>query len=212
MGSLQHPVGDQPPQVYWFRRVLVLVVLIAIIVGGWFLVSALTGGDNASTENGTPATSGSPEPTVTTSTGAASLEDPSQPCTADDVTVAAVASPESPEIGTMPAFDLSIKHTGISACTLSTDADGTELAISSGNDQYYSTNWCPEDPGFESKEWILQPEDSEALQVVWPGIWQNEECGGPVGDVRPGTYNAAISVAGITADVVPFAMVEAASP
>ncbi|WP_061961194.1 hypothetical protein [Demequina flava] len=208
MGSLKHPVGDQPPQVYWFRRVLVIVVIAAIVVGGWFIVSAFLGGDSGDSAS-TPEVSGSPEPTVTTSAGEAiALDDPSQPCTGDDITITTTPSPESPTIGTMPAFDLSIEHTGITPCTLTTDADGTELAISSGSDQYYSTSWCPEDPGFESKTWILQEGDKEALQVVWPGIWQDEDCGGPISDVRAGTYSAAVSVGGIAAEPVPFTMVE----
>lgn len=206
MGSLRHPVGDQPPQVYWFRRALVLIVLVLVGIGVWLLVSALTGdGSDAPADGADPTTS--PTPTASTSAQVAP-DDPSRPCTSADVTLATTPTPESPTIGTEPAFDVAITHTGTSPCTLSTDADGTELAISSGNDQYYSTTWCPEDPGFESTSWILQEGDTEALQVVWPGIWQDEDCGGPVSDVRPGTYNAAVSIGGITAEVVPFSMVE----
>ncbi|WP_062070336.1 hypothetical protein [Demequina sediminicola] len=209
MGSLRHPVGEQPPQVYWFRRVLVLVVAIAVIVGLWWLLSTIFGGDSAESggEGSTPAESSSPG--ASNSAEAATVsDDPSRACTANDVTITTTASPASPTIGTMPAFDLSIQHVGTSPCTLSTDTEGTELAVSSGNDQYYSTSWCPEDPGFESKTWVLQADDVQALQVVWPGIWQNSDCTGPVNEIRPGTYQAAVSVAGIPSEVATFTMVE----
>ncbi|MDE0572242.1 hypothetical protein ON058_02295 [Demequina sp. B12] len=206
MGSLRHPVGDQPPQVYWVRRVLVLVAAAVVIAALWFIVSSALSSEDGAGTGAEPEESVSPD--ATSSADAAALNDPSQPCTADDVTITAVASPASPTIGTMPAFDLSIEHTGITACTLSTDSEGTELAISSGADQYYSTVWCPQDPGFESKTWVLQPEGKEALQVTWPGTWRTEDCSEERGEVKPGTYQAAVSIGGIPAEVVSFSMVE----
>ncbi len=47
VGLVMHPVGPRPPAVYWVRRVIFIVVVIAVLVGVIFLVIGRTGAAKA---------------------------------------------------------------------------------------------------------------------------------------------------------------------
>lgn len=196
MDGLRKPVGDQPAGVYWVRRIVALVVIAVVVVALWFIVSSLLGaGDEAEA----PETGTSTSPDATT--GAAA--DPSRACVADDVTLAVAATPASVAAGSTPGFEVSIEDVGSSACTLSTTAEGTELVIRSGNEQYYSSTWCEEDPGFGETEWILQPGDRKSLQLTWSGERFDKSCE-VISDWDAGTYWVAVAIGGVAADEVQF--------
>lgn len=200
MDGLRNPVGDQPPTVYWRRRLIVLGAAIALVLLLWFLISAtLAGGEDE--PDPAPGTSESPQ------AGAVDTSDPSRPCTADDVKVTSVATPDTVTVGSMPAFDVAVEHTGEYACSLSSNADGTALVVRSGNDVYFDSAWCTETPVFTDADWVLQPGDREALQANWTGQRYSESCE-PGANAPAGTFKAAIAVAGIRADEATFQMVE----
>ena len=201
MDGLRQPVGEHPPQVYWVRRIVVLVVAAAVVVGIWFIARGLFAGGDAEPEE--PAA----EATTSTSPAAsAAPEDPSRPCTGDDLTLAMTPSPAEVALGTMPAFDVSIEHTGSSACSLSTATDGTELTVRSGDQVYYSTLWCTDDAAIPAGEWILQPGDREAVQATWTGQRYDDSCS-IIAEPAAGYYWAAVAVAGIEAPEQQFQIV-----
>lgn len=198
MDGLRKPVGDQPPQVYWLRRILVLVILAVLVIALWFVVTSFLGSGDAAEA---PEQGSSTSPAAT----AESAPDPSRPCVAEDATLAVVANPNPVPAGTTPGFEVAIEHTGDSPCTLSTTAEGTDLAIRSGNEQYYSSTWCADDPGFGEAEWILQPGDKKSLQLTWSGERYDDTCA-VIADWAAGTYWVAVAVGGIPADEVQFAL------
>ncbi|MFV0633892.1 hypothetical protein [Demequina sp.] len=205
MRGLRNPVGDEEPRVYWVRRAVVLVAAAVVIVVIWLVIRGLTGGEG---ESKTPSTTTSPQPGVTNSAGAnsAAPNDPSRPCTAEDVLVTAVASPTQVNAGSEAAFEVGVEHVGTAACKLSTTADGSALRVRSGDDVYYDSAWC-EGPVFAEGEWILQPGDREALQATWSSYRYNDSCE-PVDSPAPaGHYRAAVSVAGIAAAESAFELV-----
>ncbi len=203
MEGFRKPVGDEPPEVYWRRRITVLVVGVALILLVWFLVSAtLAGGGDDEPGVGT-----SPDPAVTTDAASNDASGPERPCTAEDVTVTTAVSPASVNVGSSAAFDVSIEHTGSSACSLSSDGDGTSLAVLSGADVYYNSAWCTDTAVFGSTNWVLQPGDKEALQTTWSGQRYSEACE-PGANGAAGTYRAAISVSGIAAAEASFPLVD----
>ncbi|WP_084077445.1 hypothetical protein [Demequina sp. NBRC 110057] len=198
MDGIRKPVGDQPAGVYWVRRVLVLVILAVVVVALWFVVSSLFGGGNqAEAPEGDPSTS----PTAT----ADAAPDPTRACVAQDVTLTVAATPATVAAGTTPAFEVGVEDTGETPCTFSAAADGTELAIRSGNEEYYSSTWCQDDPGFGDTEWILSPGDRKTLQLTWSGERYNESCE-VISDWANGTYWVAVAIGGVPAEEVQFTL------
>ncbi|MDN4480668.1 hypothetical protein [Demequina muriae] len=202
MDGMRRPVGDQPPAVYWRRRLVVAVAAIALVLLLWFLISAtLAGGDGEE-----------PGPGSTTSTTpeaqAVDPDDPSRECTSDDLTLTLAASPPEVTVGSMPAFDVSVEHTGATACMLSTSTEGTDVSIRSGEQIYYSTTWCTEDPAFPSSEWILQPGDKEALQATWTGQRVDDSCEVIQDQADAGYYWASVAIGGVPAPEVQFQLIE----
>ncbi|WP_084039146.1 hypothetical protein [Demequina sp. NBRC 110053] len=204
MKGLRNPVGDEEPNVYWVRRAVVLIAIAVLAVVVWLLIRGLTSGGG---DGETPAPDTTTSPSVTQSAGAAGENDPSRPCTAEDVRVGAVASPTQVNVGSMPAFEVSIEHIGSAACLLSTTADGTSMAIRSGEDVYYDSVWCPDTPLFDAAEWILQPGDREAVQATWTGQRYDDACEAQ-GNAAAGTYWSAIAIAGIAAAEADFLLVD----
>lgn len=203
MDGLRKPVGDQPAQVYWIRRVLVLLAAVVLVGALWFIVSSLVSGG---AEDPVTPSSTEPDTTVSAQPGSVAADDPSRACTAEDVAVSAVASPTQVNVGSMPAYEVAVEHTGASACSLSSNADGTSLVVRSGSDVYFDSAWCTDQPVFTDAEWIFQPGDREALQATWTGQRYTEAC--EPGDAAPaGYYIAEIAVAGIAAGETPFQMV-----
>ncbi|MFW7414811.1 hypothetical protein [Demequina sp. SO4-18] len=202
MDGFRKPVGDQPPSVYWRRRLVVVAALVALVLLLWFLISATLAGG----EDGEPAAS----PTSTNSPQAQDVDpdDPSRECTADDLTLTLEASPPEVTVGTMPAFDLGLEHTGDTACSLSTATEGTDMSVRSGEQIYYSTTWCTDDPAFPESDWVLQPGDNEALQATWAGQRVNEQCEPIQEQSDPGYYWASVAIGGVPAPEVQFRLVE----
>ncbi|WP_084106522.1 hypothetical protein [Demequina sp. NBRC 110056] len=205
MDGLRRPVGDEEPRVYWVRRAVVLVAIAVLAVVIWLVIRGLTSSGDEGTDSPAPDTTTSP--TVTQSAGAQAVDnDPSRPCTAEDVQVTSVASPTQVNVGSMPAFEVSVEHVGSAACKLSTTSDGTAMVIRSGEDKYYDSTWCPDTPLFADAEWILQPGDREAVQATWTGQRYSESCE-PQGEAAAGYYLSAISIGGIAAAEAQFQMV-----
>ena len=201
MDGMRRPVGDQPPAVYWRRRLVVAVAAIALVLVLWFLISATLASDGDEPGTGS-STSTSPE------AQAVDPGDPSRECTSDDLTLTVAASPAEVTVGSMPAFDVGVEHTGATACMLSTATEGTDVTIRSGEQIYYSTTWCADDPAFPSSEWILQPGDKEALQATWTGQRVDDGCEVIQDHEVAGYYWAAVAIGGVPATEVQFRLIE----
>lgn len=206
MSGFRNPVGDEPPETYWRRRLIVIGVVVLAIVLLWFLISATLAGDGedkSSTPDSSPGATLSPDAEAATDPG-----DPNRPCTAADLAVSTVPSPSNVNVGGSAAFDVTVEHNGGSACALSTAGDGTSMVIGSGKDDvYYNSAWCTDTPVFEEANWILQPGDRQVVQSSWNTQRHNESCeSGSNGGA--GTYWAEISVAGVEAEQARFQLVE----
>jgi hypothetical protein len=203
--GVRKPVGDQPPEVYWRRRILVLGVVALIGVVIWYLVTSPRGTDEPSSPDVT--TSPTVSPTVTTSLSPGAGLDAARPCDDADVTITANPNPGTFPAGSLPVFDVSISMDGVSPCKLTVTQENSELLITSGNDRVYSSLDCPNDATINEREFILQADSpDEMFQVTWNRQRSAPGCATVTTTPGAGYYWAAITVQGIASEPVQFVL------
>lgn len=196
------PVGGQPPEVYWRRRIVAAMGLVLTLVVIYFLASS-PGGDKDKT--GTKTTN-SAAPIVSTTPSGGPSADASRPCAAADVTLTVTPNPKNFASGSLPVFDVDIKQVGATPCLLDTAATGTELKITSGSDRIFSSLDCPADATINARKFVLSAGASETFQVTWKRQRSAPECTTVEAAPKAGTYHALLSVQGIAAADATFTL------
>lgn len=149
MSTIMNPVGPQPASVYWRRRIVVglgLVAVIAIIM----LIVFRPAGDTPpvdaepSTE---PSSSVSSEPTDTVAE-----------CDPLDILLEPVTDANSYASGVQPQVAIKVTNVGTVACSINLGTTKQELRITSGSDNIWSSKDCQVDPVDAVRE--LDPEES----------------------------------------------------
>jgi hypothetical protein len=140
MSTIRNPVGPQPPGIYWRRRAVVLIGLIAIIVVVLLIVFRPAGGTPTDTKT-------SPAPTdVRTNTSTNSATGSAKACDPAKIELAAITDKGGYNEGEQPLVSMSITNTGSTACEINAGTDAQEYIISSGSDQIWSSRDCQADP------------------------------------------------------------------
>lgn len=142
MSTIRNPVGPQPPGVYWKRRALVLLGLVAIVVIIALIIMRPGPGTPA-------ATTKSPSPTAT------SVAEGAKACDPADIQLTAITDKNGYNVGETPLISMSITNTGSTACTVNAGTDAQEYLILSGTEQYWSSRDCQADEA--PTETTLQP-------------------------------------------------------
>jgi hypothetical protein len=203
MSSLLRPVGHLPASVYWFRRGLVLAVLVVLIV----LISNLFGGggdaQNAAASDPEPNPTTAPPASAPTSTptGAgttATTKTPTPtpkptkttpptdlPCKSSDVTVTALPANRKIVSGSMLNFVVQLVPTG-DGCKAAVGADKLTVTVMSGKDLIWSTTQC--EKAIQNATLVVAKGKQAAVTVPWDGHRSRPGClpGQPV--AKPGTY------------------------
>lgn len=203
MSTVRHPVGPQPPQVYWRRRLIVGLGLLAVIVIIVLIIVRPGSGEPD------PTTAASPSPTETaaaetTETPAADApaEPPADPnaCTPDQVEVTAVTDADAYGPEQLPLISLTIRNLTSTACTMEAGTDVQEYVITSGADRIWSSKDCQTDP--LATPITLEPEQElSTTPLQWnrtrsePGVCDVER--EPVG-AGGATYRLSVSIGGFT--------------
>ncbi len=163
MSTLRHPVGPQPPEVYWRRRLIVGLGLLAVIVIIVLIIVRPGSGD--------PAAEPTPDP-ETTETGEPGGEtDPTDPtdvvaCTATQVVVTPVTDAASYPADQEPLLSFTLLNTGAAPCSLEAGPDVQEFLIVSGSDRIWASTDCQE-PGVPAPL-VLEPGDEvESTPFAW---------------------------------------------
>jgi len=153
MSSVRNPVGPQPAAVYWRRRIVALVGLIAVIVCIVLIVSAVANGGGG---GATPTPSGSPSNTL--APGSEEAADEGDPCNPAVIRLVAVTDSNSYGPEQQPLISMTITNTGSVACTL--DVGTTEQAyyIVSGSDPIWNSVDCQTNPA--PLEQVLEPNET----------------------------------------------------
>lgn len=200
------PVGDAPANAYWFRRGLVLLAAIVLVVAIPWLTGRL-GGAPKDTATGLPSTvppasagaSGQSSGTTPNGTDAAgqSPDSPGQPCRVGALRVAIEGTNPLP---VAEAVDFTITvATSQTGCTLDLAQLPVTVSVASGADLVWSTANCPQwQPAGSFELGIQRP---ATFRVTWPN---RRGSGCELSEIPPGagTYVATLDVSGLTAQYV----------
>ncbi len=152
MSTIRNPVGPQSPSVYWRRRLVVLLGLIAVIVVIVLIVvrpgQGSPGGGETPTPSDTPAPTSTPTPTFTSAAGG-------DPCNPAQIAIEAITDSNSYAAGVQPKLSMSITNIGSAPCTFDVGTAAQEYIITSGSDRIWSSKDCQ--TGASANPVILAP-------------------------------------------------------
>jgi hypothetical protein len=197
MSSLLRPVGHLPASVYWFRRGLVLAVVVVLI----FLVSRLFSG-NGDAQNtaatdpqpnpsgappaSAPSTSSSTTPTRTPTPKPTKTTPPADlACKGSDVRIDALPGNRKIVSGSVLNFVVQLSPVD-DECKAAISNDKLTVTVTSGNDLIWSTSQCSK--VIQSATLVVAKSKQAAVTVPWNGHRSGPGClpGQPV--AKPGTY------------------------
>jgi hypothetical protein len=150
MSTFRNPVGPQPSTVYWRRRLVVGLVLVAVVVVVLLIVfRPASGAPQGNDPSGTPSTT--PTPTSTAPTD----PDDAAACDLSKVTLVPVTDATSYDPGINPALTFTIKSTMTVPCVIPVGTDIQEYRVTSGEELIWSSKDCQTDP--VAAETVLMP-------------------------------------------------------
>lgn len=161
MSTFRNPVGPQPSRVYWRRRlvlglgllaVILIVILIVVRPGGASPVPAATPG---------PLASGAPTPTATSTNPADAVACDPTKVTLDPVTDAGDYAP-----GVNPTLSFALKSLMNVPCTVEAGSDIQEFIVTSGDERIWSSKDCQVDP-VAATTMLMPGVPKQGPSVVW---------------------------------------------
>lgn len=198
MSSLLRPVGHLPASVYWFRRGLVLVVLLGLL---WLMVRLIGGDDPQNTAAGGPAQGQeSPPPTGINASADPSSSPPSgrptdekatpeRPrdvkCTGSDVRISVV--PANRMIRSGNALTFTIRFSAVTAeCKAQVDPELLTVTVTSGTDLIWTTSQCEQ--VIQRTTLVVAKGKDPSSVVPWDGRRSGPGCLPGQAKAKPGTY------------------------
>ena len=151
MSTFRTPVGPQPSRVYWRRRLVVGLGLLAVILIVVLIVVKPGSGAPAPTPK--PTTSGSatnPSPASTNPADAVA-------CDPTKVTVEGGTDSTSYDAGVNPVLTFTLKSLMTVPCSLSVGTDSQEFKVTSGDELIWDSKDC-------------QTDSTPATVVLLPGV------------------------------------------
>ena len=193
MSTFKHPVGSQPPGVYWRRRLIVVLILLVIIVVIVLLV----------------ARPGSHHPAVTptpTSTAAAAPATPQASaagngtCSSSSVSVQAITDQAAYSAGQIPQLSMSVTNVGSKPCSLDAGTAQQVFTISSGSETYWTSTDCQTG----GTDQLIELKPGKTITSQTPIVWDRtrsspstcKSTAAPV-PAAGASYHLSVSVGGI---------------
>lgn len=195
MSTFRNPVGPQPSSVYWRRRIVVGLALLAVIVIVLLIFFQPKSAPTKPSATNTPSTSET-----------AAAQDPSQPCAPGTVTITAATDKTSYAPGENPQLSLSMTNKGAVACTINAGTSQQEYRITSGTELYWDSKDCQTDP--QDLPAVLQPNQTQPFA---PLTWDRTRSSPTTcGDARPqvpaggASYHLNVSLGDLKSNDVQF--------
>lgn len=196
MGVLR-PEGSLPPRVYWIRRAVVLVVIAAVVVLAVLGVRALVTGGAGDDAAAPPTTSGAPEPEPEES------EAGTPACAPAALQVEMAADATAYPAGALPTFTVRLTNTGDAACLVDAGEAQRQILVTSGSDRIWASTDCA---AGDPLQLLLAPGQADERPVQWDRVRSVEGCAGGQAEALPGTYQAVLTLAGVSAEPVVFGL------
>lgn len=200
MSTFKHPVGPQPSGVYWRRRLIVLIGLVAVVVV--IVLIVVRPGSSSGEPANAPVTTNTPKPAAAaTSIPTSSASASGQPCKPADVKVEAVTDAAGYAPGQLPQLSVALTNTGANACVIDAGTAQQVFTITSGSEVYWRSTDCQSSK--VDAQVLLQPGKTISSQtpITWdrtrsdPATCQAQRAQVPAGGA---SYHLQVSVAGIT--------------
>jgi hypothetical protein len=221
-----HPVGSQPPNVYWRRRLLLLgaIALLLILL---ILTVKIAASDGGTTPQGAGGSSGTTHPPATrttthahpstshtrtsstphtsssasTSTSASKSAAP-QPCDAKQLAITAVVGQSTYHVGEQPLLELQVINTGSLPCVQDLADKQIELRVYNGESRVWGSHDCQIQPGTNPR--MLAVNQPVRVAITWTGLTSQPNCAGTRQRVGAGTYTLYAVLSGHTGKAAQF--------
>jgi hypothetical protein len=211
-----HPVGPQPPSVYWRRRLTVFGSLLLLIVLLVLTVrTATSDGTDPNAAGGTspaittPAASTShvhathahTSPRTSTSATKSSTAAP-KPCDPKDLAIAAVTTKSTYHVGDQPVLELQVTNTGSKPCVQDLADKQVVLRVYNGESRVWGSHDCQIEPGTNDR--TLAVDTPVRVAITWSGLTSQPHCAGTRQRVGAGTYTLYAELSGKTGKATQF--------
>ncbi len=154
MSTFRNPVGPQPSNIYWRRRIIVGLALLAVIVIVLLIVFQPRGG--------TPTT---PNATKTNTQTPAS-SNPEAACASGAVEITAATDKSLYAAGESPQITLTVTNMGSVPCTINAGTTQQDYRITSGTELYWNSKDCQTDA--TDAPVVLEPNvPKSTAPIVW---------------------------------------------
>src|SRR5690554_7766917 len=138
MSTFRNPVGPQPPQVYWRRRLLVGLGVLAILV----VVLLIVFRPGAGASNDDEKTGSDSAPTSTSKPVDEAEQEEGADCIPENVEVRPVTDSTQYSSAAKPMISMSIVNNGPVACVMDVGTDLQVYEIISGSESYWKSTDC----------------------------------------------------------------------
>ena len=189
--ALLHPVGPEPPRVYWVRRAWLVAILVVLVIGGAY---ACAGGGSSDNGEGAGA---SPRPTPTAGVTSPAPAAVVHRCGAKRLRVETTTDDDTYPVGSTPRLTAVVVNDSDEPCRLATQASARTWVISSGADEVWSTEDCASKGVAALKR--LKAGHQVTYVVTWDGHRSEPGCASPGDAAQPGTYRLDVTVDGARA-------------
>lgn len=157
MSTFRTPVGPQPPSVYWRRRLVVALGLLAVIV----IVVLIIVRPGSGTPAPTPSGSNGPSPSSSAAAGGDTAE-----CDPAKVTVTPITDAASYDPGVPVTLSFTLQSSMTEPCLLDAGSDVQVFTVTSGDEVIWTSTDCQTDA--VAAQIILKPGvPKEGSSVTW---------------------------------------------